>query len=455
MGGDIPGFGTTSAPGACRRFLKLLLAAACLAGATAPAAAAKNLALLVAVTQYDEKTIRPLEGPSNDVMLMWRELKRRGFQAADDDGARRQPPGARRHSASGRRADARGDSRRIARHWRRGRKPAISSCSSSPVMAPPSRSPIRRRRSSRSPTAATRCCCRAMPAVLTTTQGSIRNAHHRRRAGARARCHPPEGRDRVGGGRCLPFRHRHALGGDSVARAVRASTLGVPAGPGPTGAAPGAGAALRNVRRACVGRQGAADRLLRGRLTRRGDRAAVSGLCAGPGRAAEAASASGCSPRIWCARSPPARPRPSAISRASCRRDMAKLQGVVERAAAGVRRRSRSPDRRRRDRAGGAPRRPCRREGRRDRRRHPARLRNRRGLALYDGPLRRRSALGQGARRREHGGDKSCGRRAGEADITLWHRRLGRGRGAGGVVYVSRRASGDAAGIDARAHRSS
>lgn len=46
-------------------------------------AAARNLALLVAVTQYDEKKIRSLEGPNNDVILLWRELMRRGFQSAD------------------------------------------------------------------------------------------------------------------------------------------------------------------------------------------------------------------------------------------------------------------------------------------------------------------------------------------------------------------------------------
>jgi Caspase domain len=44
---------------------------------------ARNLALMVGVTRYDEKTIRTLEGPNNDIILLWRELRRRGFQQAD------------------------------------------------------------------------------------------------------------------------------------------------------------------------------------------------------------------------------------------------------------------------------------------------------------------------------------------------------------------------------------
>jgi len=44
---------------------------------------ARNHALMVAVTQYDEQSIRPLEGPNNDVILMWRELRRRGFAPSD------------------------------------------------------------------------------------------------------------------------------------------------------------------------------------------------------------------------------------------------------------------------------------------------------------------------------------------------------------------------------------
>lgn len=47
------------------------------------AAQARNLALMVGVTRYDEKTIRALEGPNNDVILLWRELKRRGFDPSD------------------------------------------------------------------------------------------------------------------------------------------------------------------------------------------------------------------------------------------------------------------------------------------------------------------------------------------------------------------------------------
>jgi Caspase domain len=44
---------------------------------------AADLALMIGVTEYDEKAIRSLEGPNNDVVLMWRELKRRGFQPDD------------------------------------------------------------------------------------------------------------------------------------------------------------------------------------------------------------------------------------------------------------------------------------------------------------------------------------------------------------------------------------
>lgn len=57
----------------------LVILFACIAST----AHARNLALMVGVTRYDEKIIRPLEGPNNDVVLMWRELRRRGFQPAD------------------------------------------------------------------------------------------------------------------------------------------------------------------------------------------------------------------------------------------------------------------------------------------------------------------------------------------------------------------------------------
>ena len=49
----------------------------------ATTAQARNLALMVGVTRYDEKVIRPLEGPNNDIVLVWRELRRRGFQSTD------------------------------------------------------------------------------------------------------------------------------------------------------------------------------------------------------------------------------------------------------------------------------------------------------------------------------------------------------------------------------------
>lgn len=60
----------------------LVLLLAFLESAGTPALS-RNLALMVAVTQYDEKAIRSLEGPNNDIILMWRELRRRGFEPAD------------------------------------------------------------------------------------------------------------------------------------------------------------------------------------------------------------------------------------------------------------------------------------------------------------------------------------------------------------------------------------
>lgn len=46
-------------------------------------AAARNLALLVGVADYDEPKIRALSGPRNDVILLWRHLSRHGFNADD------------------------------------------------------------------------------------------------------------------------------------------------------------------------------------------------------------------------------------------------------------------------------------------------------------------------------------------------------------------------------------
>lgn len=55
-----------------------------LAGLYAPGvAAARNLALLVAVSAYDEPKIPALSGPPNDVTLLWRHLVRHGFDAGD------------------------------------------------------------------------------------------------------------------------------------------------------------------------------------------------------------------------------------------------------------------------------------------------------------------------------------------------------------------------------------
>lgn len=48
-----------------------------------PPAQARNLALLMAVAAYDDPAIRPLEGPRNDVLLLWRYLTRHGFAPPD------------------------------------------------------------------------------------------------------------------------------------------------------------------------------------------------------------------------------------------------------------------------------------------------------------------------------------------------------------------------------------
>jgi hypothetical protein len=59
--------------------------AVCLAGwvgAVQPCAA-RNRALLMGVAAYDDPAIRPLEGPRNDVLLMWRHLTRSGFAPQD------------------------------------------------------------------------------------------------------------------------------------------------------------------------------------------------------------------------------------------------------------------------------------------------------------------------------------------------------------------------------------
>ena len=66
-----------------RRVRPFALACAALIALGGASASARNLALLVAVSQYEEKAIRTLEGQNNDVILIWRELKRRGFQPAD------------------------------------------------------------------------------------------------------------------------------------------------------------------------------------------------------------------------------------------------------------------------------------------------------------------------------------------------------------------------------------
>lgn len=54
--------------------------AAIFAGAPAHA---RNLALLIGVAAYDEPAIRALEGPRNDVLLLWRHLTKHGFAPED------------------------------------------------------------------------------------------------------------------------------------------------------------------------------------------------------------------------------------------------------------------------------------------------------------------------------------------------------------------------------------
>lgn len=44
---------------------------------------AENRALLIGVSAYDNPKIRPLNGPRNDVILLWRTLQQRGFRSAN------------------------------------------------------------------------------------------------------------------------------------------------------------------------------------------------------------------------------------------------------------------------------------------------------------------------------------------------------------------------------------
>lgn len=71
---------TMNARGLARAFA---LAAAFAVGLFAAPAQARDLALLIGVAAYDEPAIRPLEGPRNDVLAMWRLLTRKGFAPAD------------------------------------------------------------------------------------------------------------------------------------------------------------------------------------------------------------------------------------------------------------------------------------------------------------------------------------------------------------------------------------
>jgi hypothetical protein len=68
-----------------RRLARSLAAATALVAglAAAPAAQARNHALLIGVAAYDDPAIRPLEGPRNDVLALWRLLTRKGFAPND------------------------------------------------------------------------------------------------------------------------------------------------------------------------------------------------------------------------------------------------------------------------------------------------------------------------------------------------------------------------------------
>ncbi len=217
--------------------MALLVAAACLAGAVAPTAAAKNLALLVAVTQYDEKTIRQLEGPSNDVVLMWRELRRRGFQAAamtvlaDNLPLRDDIP---RAAGAPTRAAILGGLQALAAKAQAGDFVVFQFSghgTTQPVTDPAAQIEPE-------PDGRDQVLLPRDAGFYDDTQGSIRNGiiddelarvlDAIRLKGATVwvvvdACHSGT---------------VTRSGGDSVARTVRPSTLGVPAGPGPTGAAP-------------------------------------------------------------------------------------------------------------------------------------------------------------------------------------------------------------------------
>lgn len=82
------------------RFLRLVLALWLLAAAPAQA---RDLALLIGVGGYDEPAIRALEGPRNDVALLWRLLVKQGVAARDvtvlADGLPETPDGPRASAA--------------------------------------------------------------------------------------------------------------------------------------------------------------------------------------------------------------------------------------------------------------------------------------------------------------------------------------------------------------------
>ncbi len=72
----------TTAPAVCAALVKLVLALA-LVCVEAQLCSAKNLGLLVGISNYQSPNIRTLQAPPNDLRIMWDALRKRGFAKQD------------------------------------------------------------------------------------------------------------------------------------------------------------------------------------------------------------------------------------------------------------------------------------------------------------------------------------------------------------------------------------
>ena len=269
-----------------RRFRLIVPALTILFPIACEPAAARNLALMVAVTHYDEKAIRSLEGPNNDIVLTWREFRRRGFLPADmtvladNLPARNDVP---RASGTPTRAAILDGLKALAAKAQAGDLVVFQFSghgSTQPVTDPAAQIEPE-------PDGRDQVLLPRDASFYDAKSKSIRNAivddelalalDAIRLKGATVwavidACHAGTVTRSIG---------------DSVTRAVRASSLGVPAETRSNECGARRREAYRNVLRPRLRREGAADRLLRGRFALRGDRAAVPRLCARPCRQAE------------------------------------------------------------------------------------------------------------------------------------------------------------------------